>query len=238
MPAGPTLEVREIHTYYGPSHILFGLSLSVNEGEVVCLVGRNGAGKTTTLRTIMGLTAPASGRIVLKGTDITGKPPHDIAKRGVGFVPEDRVIFPDLTVRQNLEVARKKSAGGEGAWTADRVFEVFPLLRQRADQPGGTLSGGEQQMLTIARTLMGNPDLLLLDEPTEGLAPLMVKALEDQIQELKQGKLTILLSEQNVKSAMRLSDRAYVIDKGSICYQGTVAELVANDDVRRRYLGV
>jgi branched-chain amino acid transport system ATP-binding protein len=238
MPARPTLEVREVHTYYGPSHVLFGLSLSVNEGEVVCLVGRNGAGKTTTLRSIMGLTAPASGQIVLKGTEITGKPPHDIARRGVGFVPEDRLIFPDLTVRQNLEVARKKSAGGEGIWTADKVFDVFPLLRQRADQPGGTLSGGEQQMLTIARTLMGNPDLLLLDEPTEGLAPLMVKALEDQIQELKDRKLTILLSEQNVKSAMRLSDRAYVIDKGSICYQGTVAELVANEDVRRRYLGV
>jgi branched-chain amino acid transport system ATP-binding protein len=238
MEREPTLEVSAIQTYYGPSHILFGVSLGVHQGEVVCLVGRNGAGKTTTLRSIMGLTPPAAGRVTFKGVDITGRAAHEIARRGVGFVPEERLIFPDLTVTQNLEVARKSAAGGGEVWTVEKVFEVFPLLRPLADRQGGKLSGGEQQMLTIARTLMGNPELLLLDEPTEGLAPLMVRALEDQIQDLKNRGMTILLSEQNVKSAMKLSDRAYVIDKGAIRYQGTIEQLVANDEVRQKYLGV
>jgi len=232
------LEVRDMNTFYGLSHILFGVSLDVTEAEVVCLVGRNGAGKTTTLRSIMGLTPPSSGNVSFKGSDITGKPTHYIARMGIGFVPEDRLIFPDLTVLQNLEVAKRSSPANKEVWTADKVFEIFPVLKDMSNREGGNLSGGEQQMLTIGRTLMGNPELLLLDEPTEGLAPLVVKALENQIRELKQRGTTILLSEQNVKSAMKLSDRAYVIDKGVIRYTGIISDLIANEDVRKKYLGV
>lgn len=238
MRSDVSLEVRDVHTFYGLSHILFGVSLDVTEAEVVCLVGRNGAGKTTTLRSIMGLTPPSSGNVSFKGSNITGKPTHYIARMGIGFVPEDRLIFPDLTVLQNLEVAKKSSPANKDFWTADKVFEIFPVLKDMANREGGNLSGGEQQMLTIGRTLMGNPELLLLDEPTEGLAPLVVKALEDQIRELKQRGTTILLSEQNVKSAMKLSDRAYVIDKGVIRYTGIISDLIANEDVRKKYLGV
>lgn len=230
------LEVREIHTFYGLSHILFGVTLNVGEGEVVCLIGRNGAGKTTTIRSIMGLTPPSSGTIIFRGSNITGRPAHFIARMGVGFVPEDRLIFPDLTVQQNLELAKKSTSQGQEIWSIDKIFEIFPVLKKLAHRQGGNLSGGEQQMLTIGRTLMGNPELLLLDEPTEGLAPLVLKALEEQIQELKNRGMTILLSEQNVKSAMKLSDRAYVIDKGLICYQGTINELIANEEVRQKYL--
>jgi branched-chain amino acid transport system ATP-binding protein len=238
MGSNADLEVRDIHTYYGLSHVLFGISLDVREAEVVCLVGRNGAGKTTTLRSIMGLTPPAEGTVTFRRADITGKPAHAIARAGIGFVPEDRVIFPDLTARQNLEVARKSSASGNDSWDVEKILEVFPVLRALADRPGGKLSGGEQQMLTIGRTLMGNPELILLDEPTEGLAPLVVRSLEDQIQELKKRRTTILLSEQNVKSAMKVSDRAYVIDKGFIRYEGTIQEFIANDEVRKKYLAV
>jgi branched-chain amino acid transport system ATP-binding protein len=186
----------------------------------------------------MSLTPPSSGSVAFKGTDITGKPTHAIARMGIGFVPEERLIFPDLTTLQNLEVASKGSSGGGDEWVTERIFEIFPVLEKLADRQGGNLSGGEQQMLTIGRTLMGNPELLLLDEPTEGLAPLVVKTLEDQIQELKRRGTTILLSEQNIKSAMKLSDRAYVIDKGVIRYHGTIKELIANEDVRKKYLGV
>ena len=172
------LELSHVEAYYGDSHILFDLSLTVEAGEVVCLLGRNGAGKTTTVRSIIGLTPPRSGRITLRGQDVAGLAPYQVARMGIGFVPEDRRVFPNLTVRENLEVARRTwSNGGAATWTEERVFELFPILRERSRQAGGTLSGGEQQMLTIARTLMGNPTVLLLDEPSEGLAPLVVELL-------------------------------------------------------------
>lgn len=232
------LEVQDIHTYYGMSRILFGVSLEVGEGEVVCLLGRNGVGKTTTLRSIMGLTPPSEGRIKLKGEDITGEHPFYIAKLGVGYVPEDRKIFPDLTVKENLEVAKKKGVSSGGEWTADRVFELFPLLKSLMNRKGGYLSGGEQQMLTIARTLMGNPDILLLDEPSEGLSPLVISDLGRQIEQLKTEKMTILLSEQNTKFSMKLSDRIYILEKGRIRFMGSTEELERNEQIRQEYLGV
>ena len=229
------LEVNEIHTYYGMSHILFGVSLRVDPGEIVCLLGRNGAGKTTTLRSIMGLTPPRQGSIKFKGEEIVGKEPYMLVRQGIGYVPDDRRIFADLTVGENLELAERKAKGDEG-WNKDRVYELFPLLKNIESRKGGYLSGGEQQMLTIARTLMGNPEFLLLDEPTEGLAPLLVKALEEQIRKLKEAGLTILLAEQNVRSALRLSDRGYIIDNGVIRYQGSIEELRENEEIRKRYL--
>lgn len=229
------LEVNEIHTYYGMSHILFGVSLSVAPGEVVCLLGRNGAGKTTTLRSIMGLTPPRQGSIKFKGEEIVGKEPYMLVRQGIGYVPDDRRIFADLTVGENLELAERKAKGDRG-WNKDRVYELFPLLKNIESRKGGYLSGGEQQMLTIARTLMGNPEFLLLDEPTEGLAPLLVKALEEQIRKLREAGLTILLAEQNVRSALRLSDRGYIIDNGVIRYQGSIEELRENEEIRKRYL--
>jgi len=203
------------------------------------VLGRNGVGKTTTLRSIMGLTAPTKGRVRYNGVDITGRPAYQVAKLGLGFVPEERRIFPDLTVRQNLEVARKNAATPHAkAWTVEAVFETFPALAALTDRKGGYLSGGEQQMLTIGRTLMGNPDLLLLDEPSEGLAPIIVRDLGRQIGALKAQGLTILLCEQNAKFATRLSDRAYVLEKGHVRFAGSIDELHANDDVRRQYLGL
>jgi branched-chain amino acid transport system ATP-binding protein len=231
------LEVREIHTFYGTSHILFGVSLSVDRGEIVCLLGRNGAGKTTTIRSIMGLTSPRSGSIQFYEEEMTARPPYYIAQRGMGFVPDNRLIFPDLTVRENLEMGHKKprDAGGR-EWTVERIYELFPALIKLDNHLGGYLSGGEQQMLTVGRTLMGNPVLLLLDEPVEGLAPLVVRALGDQLLQLKQMGETILLSEQNIKFAVRVSDRAYVISKGMIRYSGSIPELEANEEVKREYL--
>ncbi|HYX04480.1 MAG TPA: ABC transporter ATP-binding protein [Reyranella sp.] len=233
------LEVSDLYTAYGLSQILFGVSLSVEKGECVALLGRNGVGKTTTLRSIMGLTAPYRGRVRYNGVDITGRPSYQVAKLGLGFVPEERRIFPDLTVRQNLEVARKPAASAHAReWTVEAVFESFPALADLAGRKGGYLSGGEQQMLTIGRTLMGNPDLLLLDEPSEGLAPLIVRDLGRQIGRLKEQGLTILLCEQNAKFATRLSDRAYILEKGQVRFAGSIEELHANDDVRRQYLGL
>lgn len=231
------LEVKEINTFYGTSHILFDVSLTVDRGEIVCLLGRNGAGKTTTMRSIMGLTPAKSGSIQFHGEELRGRPPHHIAQKGMGYVPDNRLIFPDLTVRQNLELAYKvpKDFGGD-PWTIDRIFQLFPILAEREHQHGGTLSGGEQQMLTLGRTLMGNPDLLLLDEPVEGLAPLVVKDLGKQILKLKEMGQTILFSEQNVKFATMTSDRAYVIDKGKIRYQGSIEELRANQEIKEKYL--
>jgi len=229
------LEVNEIHTYYGMSHILFGVSLRVDPGEVVCLLGRNGAGKTTTLRSIMGLTPPRQGSIKFKGEEIVGKEPYMLVRQGIGYVPDDRRIFADLTVGENLELAERKAKGDWG-WNKDRVYKLFPLLKNIESRKGGYLSGGEQQMLTIARTLMGNPEFLLLDEPTEGLAPLLIKGLEEQIRKLKEAGLTILLAEQNVRSALRLSDRGYIIDNGVIRYQGSIEELRENEEIRKRYL--
>ncbi|MCL5950614.1 MAG: ABC transporter ATP-binding protein [Chloroflexi bacterium] len=232
------LEVQGIHTFYGLSHILFGVSLQVNPGEVVCLLGRNGAGKTTTMRSIIGLTAPARGRILFRDEDVTGQPPYRLARRGIGYVPDDRRIFADLTVAENLEIAERSTNKESGRWDKERVSELFPVLGEKRSRKGGHLSGGEQKMLAIGRALMGNPDLILLDEPMEGLAPLMVRSLEEQILRLKATGLTVLLSEQNVVSAMRISDRSYIIDNGQICYHGTVKELQANEEVRKKYLQV
>jgi branched-chain amino acid transport system ATP-binding protein len=233
------LEVENIYTSYGLSQILFGISLHVNAGECVSLLGRNGVGKTTTLRSIMGLTAPRQGKVVYNGQNITGKPAFRIAKLGIGFVPEDRRIFPDLSVGENLEVARKPPASPHTTeWTVERVYALFPVLTKLNDRKGGYLSGGEQQMLTIGRTLMGNPDLLLLDEPSEGLAPLVVRDLGMQIQRLKDEGITILLCEQNAKFATALSDRAYVLEKGQVRFTGTIKELQDNEEVRRQYLAL
>ena len=230
------LEVKNINTYYGISHILFDLSIEVEKGEVVCVLGRNGVGKTTLIRSIMGLTVPRSGSILFNGTSIRGQRPFEIAHRGMGFVPEDRIIFPDLTVKENLEMGMKK--GSKGPWNVDRVYQMFPILKTRQAQLGGTLSGGEQQMLTIARTLMGNPELLLLDEPTEGLSPLIVKDLEHQIRALKEEGMTILLSEQNSKVTLNLSDRAYILEKGQIRWEGAVQVLREKHEILKQYLGL
>lgn len=230
------LEVREINTFYGISHILFDVSLEIDKGEVVCILGRNGVGKTTTLRSIIGLTTPRSGSIVFLGVEIRGKQPFEIARLGIGFVPEDRIIFPDLTVRENLEMGIKRK--DRGGWPLERVYEMFPLLKEREKQMGGTLSGGEQQMLTIARTLMGNPQLLLLDEPSEGLAPMIVKEVENQVRHLKTEGMPILLSEQNSSFIMKLSDRAYILEKGQIRWKGEVSELKDKPEIMKTYLGI
>ena len=233
------LEISHIDTYYGDSHILFDLSITVEAGEVVCLLGRNGAGKTTTVRSVAGLTPPRTGAITLRGRDIVGLPPFRIARLGIGFVPEDRRVFPNLTVRENLEVARQTWGNGSAsAWSEERVFDLFPILRERRRQAGGTLSGGEQQMLTIARTLMGNPEILLLDEPSEGLAPIVVDALREQLGRLKAGGLTMVLAEQNVRFVSDLGDRVYILEKGMVRYEGSMARFLADDEVRQTYLAV
>jgi branched-chain amino acid transport system ATP-binding protein len=218
------LEVDDIYTAYGLSRVLFGISLHVNEGECVCLLGRNGVGKTTTLRSVMGLTPPSAGHVRFKSRDITGWPPYRIARAGVGFVPEDRRVFAELSVWENLEVAGR-AAARPGRFTIDEVFRLFPVLRVLRNRQSGLLSGGEQQMLTIARTLMGNPEVLLLDEPSEGLAPLVVKALLAQIAELKAQGLTILLAEQGVEFSLALADRVYVLEKGAVRFSGASALL-------------
>jgi branched-chain amino acid transport system ATP-binding protein len=234
------LVVREIDTFYGLSHILFGVSLEVRQSETVCILGRNGVGKTTTLRSIMGLALPRSGSIKFMSEEIRGKQPFDIYRLGIGLVPEDRIIFPDLTVHENLEIAIKKGKrrGKMEGWTIEKVHRLFPILKARDKQWGGTLSGGEQQMLTIARTLMGNPRLLLLDEPSEGLAPLVVKAIEEQILLLKKEGMTILLSEQNSNFALRVSDRSYILEKGLVAWRGGISELKANPEIMKNYLGI
>jgi branched-chain amino acid transport system ATP-binding protein len=235
--AGPerVLAVEDIYTAYGLSQVLFGVSIQVARGECVCLLGRNGVGKTTTMRSIIGLTPPRRGRVVWKGRDVTGRPPYQIARAGIGFIPEDRRIFADLTVWENLDVA---SRGGPGGFTMERVFDLFPKLRELVGRQGGFLSGGEQQMLTIARTLMGNPELLLLDEPSEGLAPLVVEHLKEQIGRLKRDGLTILLAEQNVGFSLDLADRVYVLEKGHIRFEGTAREFRDNDAIRQQYLAL
>ena len=232
------LELRDVHTAYGLSRVLFGVSLHVDAGECVSLLGRNGVGKTTTIRTIMGLTPPSSGQVLWKARDITGFPPYRVARAGIGFVPEDRRIFADLTVWENLDVAARAAPGARTGWTIERVFDLFPTLRELAGRHGGYLSGGEQQMLTIARTLMGNPELLLLDEPSEGLAPLVVDHLGGQIARLKREGMTILLAEQNVNFSLELADRVYVLEKGRIRYQGTATELRADEALRRELLAL
>ncbi|MGB9442533.1 MAG: ABC transporter ATP-binding protein [Desulfobacterales bacterium] len=228
------LQVEEIHTYYGLSHILFGVSLEIKEGEVVCLLGRNGAGKSTTMKSIIGLTPPKEGLIRFKGQPTAGKKPFMLARMGIGYVPDDRRVFADLTVGENLEISERNLT--EGGWNKERVYQFFPALEQIDTRRAGYLSGGEQQMLTIARALMTNPDLLLLDEPTEGLAPLIVELLEEQIAKLKEAGLTVLLAEQNLDVALRLSDRGYVIDNGVIRYEGSIEDLRNNEEVRNKYL--
>jgi branched-chain amino acid transport system ATP-binding protein len=229
------LDIKEINTFYGLSHVLFDLSISIQEGELVCLLGRNGAGKTTTMRSIIGLTPPRSGSIRFRGQELIGKRAYEIVRCGLGYVPGDRRVYPNLTVRDNLDVG-KRSRGGVDEWSLERVYNLFPRLKMLESNLGGYLSGGEQQMLTVARSLMGNPKLLLLDEPSEGLAPILVRTLEEQILKLKAEGITILLAEQNVKSALRISDRAYVIDKGKIFYSGPVGELLENEDVRKHLI--
>ncbi len=232
------LHVQEIDTFYGVFQALFKVSLTLDAGEVVCLLGRNGAGKTTTILSIMGLVPPKRGSVVLRGEDLIGQAPHLISRKGIAFVPEDRRIFPDLSVVENLELASKRGRDGRVEWTVEKVFDTFPKLAEIGNRKGGLLSGGEQQMLTIGRALMGNPDVLLLDEPTAGLSPLVVKMLGDQIRRLRAEGETILLAEQNAEFALRLADRVYVIDKGAICYEGLSAELRADERIRREYLGV
>jgi len=232
------LQVNNIYTSYGLSQVLFGVSLMVNEGEVVSILGRNGVGKTTTLRSIMGLTPPYSGSITWKGEEISSKPSYEIAKMGIGFVPEDRRIFSDLTVWENLDVAIKSSGKRGSSWTVERVFELFPALEPLQNRRGGFLSGGEQQMLTIARALMGNPELLLLDEPSEGLAPVVVQHLGEQISKLREEGMTILLSEQNTQFSLDLSDRLYILEKGEVRYQGSVTEFLKDEESYKAYLTV
>ena len=229
-----TLSLDRVEAGYGLSRVLHGVSLTAHAGEVVSLLGRNGAGKSTTLKSIVGLVEITGGAVRFGGREITRRPTHEISRLGVGYVPEDRRIFGDLTVEENLVVGKK----GGGVWNTARVFEFFPKLRELAGRRAGSLSGGEQQMLTVARTLMGNPRVLLLDEPSEGLAPVIVRALGDQIAALKREGLTILLSEQNLKFAARLADRAYIIEKGQIRFDGPMATLMADEGLRRKYLTV
>ena len=231
------LEVENIHTAYGTSRVLFGVSLDISQGECVCLLGRNGVGKSTTMRSIMGLNPPYQGKVRFKGEDVTNAAPHTKARKGLGFVPEDRRIFAELTVWENLDVA-ERSARRPGRWNSETVCELFPKLKELRDRQGGVLSGGEQQMLTIARTLMGNPDLLLLDEPSEGLAPVIVENMLEQIQRPKREGLTILLAEQGLDFSLALADRVYVLQKGAVEFSGTSAQLRDDAALRDRLLAV
>ena len=243
MSQATLLEARGLNAWYGAAHILFDVTLQVNRGEVVALMGRNGAGKSTTLKTLMGMLAKRKGSVSFLGKDISRSEPHEVARMGLGYVPEDRRVFGDLTVMENLEVGRQAArewSDGSAAplWTHERLFKLFPNLGEMPDRPGGRMSGGEQQMLTVARTLMGNPFLVLLDEPSEGVAPLIVEQMAHMILELKAQGVSILLSEQNMHFAELVSDRAYVLEKGQIRYQASMAELAANEEVRRAYLSV
>jgi branched-chain amino acid transport system ATP-binding protein len=232
------LDVREIHSYYGTSHILQGVSLRIRGGEAVCLLGRNGAGKSTTIKSIIGLVIAKKGEILFAEQNLVGKQPFQIARLGIGYVPEDRRIFPNLTVRENLEVAVQPAKSGQDPWTVDKIFDIFPKLGVMQDRRGKQMSGGEQQMLTIARTLMGNPQLLLLDEPSEGLAPLIVSALGDFIAQIIRQGIALLLAEQNSAFALKLAQSAYVIAKGKIEWQGSVQELAADGEMRLRYMSI
>jgi branched-chain amino acid transport system ATP-binding protein len=232
------LKVTDLHSYYGRAHILQGLTFALPAGAVMVLLGRNGAGKSTTMKTLIGMVRPARGSIEFAGADIAGWEPHRIARSGLGYVPEERRIFTDLTVMENLEVGRQAARDSRPPWTEDRLFELFPNLGRMRGRAAGRMSGGEQQMLTIARTLMGNPRLLLLDEPSEGLAPVIVEEMARAILELKQQGVTVLLTEQNTHFAARVSDLAAVIEKGRIVWTGTMAELEADEAARAAYLAV
>jgi branched-chain amino acid transport system ATP-binding protein len=230
------LEVRDLHAYYGKSHILHGVHLSIGKGEIVSLLGRNGVGRSTTIRSIMGLV-DCTGSVRFKDEEIAGLKAYEIAHKGLGYVPENRDIFPQLTVRENLILGMKSTRPG-GRWSMDDMFELFPRLRERADTPGGVLSGGEQQMLTICRTLMGDPDLMMIDEPTEGLAPKMVELVAELLERIAGRGVSILLVEQKLTIALRISKRLYVMGHGQIVFEGTPAELKANSDIRKEWLEV
>ncbi len=233
------LGLKDLNTYYEQSHILQGVSLSVEQGEIVCLLGRNGVGKSTTLKSIIGLVKPRSGQVLFKDQNIAGLPPHTIAQKGVGYVPEERRIFAPLTVRENLLMGIKPGQKPDGnGWSIEKIYKYFPALQAREKQRGGHLSGGEQQMLTIARTLMGDPEVILIDEPTEGLAPKIVETVEQVIQDIHKQGVPVLLVEQNMRVALRLAGRIYVISKGKIVFQGTSQELERAQDIREKYLEV
>jgi len=232
------LEINNIDTYYGQSHVLQGISLSVEKGEVVSLLGRNGVGKTTTLRSIMGLTPPRRGHIKFQGEEIAGKKPFEIARLGIGYAPDDRRIFPDLTTFENLEIARRMSAKKQGYWNIDTVYILFPVLRELGSSKGTHLSGGEQKMLAGGRALMKNPELILLDEPAEGLAPLVVAALSKAIREIRDTGVTVFLADQNVRFCRKTADRGYIIEKGTIRYQGEMKNIWENEEIVKKYLTV
>ena len=241
MTPGPSvviLKVDRIDTFYGQSHVLQGVSFSINEGEVVSLLGRNGVGKTTTLRSIMGLTPPRAGKILLRDVDIAGKLPFQIAQMGIGYMPDDRRIFPDLTLYENLELARRLSKKGKVEWTFEKVYNLFPVFTDLKERKGTQLSGGEQKMLAIGRALMKNPDLLLLDEPSEGLAPLIVQNLVEVIGRIQGEGVTILLADQNLKFCRKTSDRGYILEKGIVQHQGLMEEIWQNEEIVKKYLVV
>ena len=238
MSAKPIIEVEQIDVFYGTSQILFGVSLSVNEGQTVALLGRNGAGKSTTLKAIAGLVVPRAGRVKVLGIEMQNRRPHTIARAGVGFVPEDRQIFPEHTVEDNLLLGAKKGRDGEDYWNLKRAYSMFPLLEPLRQRLGGQLSGGEQQMLTIARTLMGNPSGLLLDEPSEGLAPLIVQRIGELLRTLRDIGTTVLLAEQNMHFCLGIATEAAVIDKGQIVYRDSISALQTNTEVKQRYLAL
>ncbi len=237
---GPMLKVDDIHTYYGDSYVLQGLSLEIAEGQVMAVLGRNGMGKTTLIRSIIGFTKPRTGKVTFDGADITALPPHEIVSLGVALVPQGRRIFPSLTVMENLLLGEKEGAasGGEELWDLDRVLALFPRLKERLRNMGNQLSGGEQQMLAFARSLMTNPKMLLLDEPTEGLAPLLVRAMGETLSKLKESKLAILLVEQNMKFALASCDYVHVLNRGRVVHSSTPDELAANEEIKSRFLGV
>ena len=232
------LTVQDLNSHYGPAHILFDIALEVGDGEVVALLGRNGAGKSTTFRSIIGLVEQRSGRILFEGRDVSTEPTHAIVRAGLGYVPEERRIFTDLTVEENLEVGRQPRRPNAPHWTPEKLFSLFPNLAEMRNRPGGRMSGGEQQMLTIARTLMGNPSLVLLDEPSEGLSPRIVEQMVEAILAMKKQGVSIMLSEQNLHFARLISDRAYIIERGRICFGGTMTELDARPDIRDAYLAL
>jgi branched-chain amino acid transport system ATP-binding protein len=238
MSALPVVQVEDLDVYYGTSQILFGVGLSVRRGETMALLGRNGAGKSTTMKAIMGLAPARRGKVTLNGRTVSGMRPHRIARAGLGFVPEDRQIFPEHTVEDNLVIGQKKGPNGEDEWSIRRIYDVFPLLEPLRDRIAGRLSGGEQQMLAIARTLMGNPALLLLDEPSEGLAPIIVQRIGELLRQLRATGATVLIAEQNMHFCLGLASHATVIDKGQIVYTSSIEELKANDNIRQRYLAL
>jgi branched-chain amino acid transport system ATP-binding protein len=232
------LTVKGLNSYYGPAHILFDVALEVGEGEVIALLGRNGAGKSTTFRSIVGLVEQRSGRIMFEDKDVSTEPTYAIVRRGLGYVPEERRIFTDLTVDENLEVGRQPIRANAPHWTREKLFALFPNLGEMRDRQGGRMSGGEQQMLTIARTLMGNPSLVLLDEPSEGLSPKIVEQMVEAILTMKRAGVSIVVSEQNLHFARLICDRAYIIERGRICYSGTMNQLDARPDIRDAHLAL